>query len=78
MLNKKIKRLLIGTNNEGKLKEIKDLLPKNIKIYSTNKFKLNLAVEYVLIFFGSKSRISLNFPLLLVPIIKVFIFLFNI
>ena len=40
MLNKKIKRLLIGTNNKGKLKEIKDLLPKNIKIYSTNNFKL--------------------------------------
>jgi len=45
MLNKKIKRLLIGTNNEGKLKEIKDLLPKNIKIYSTNKFKLKSPKE---------------------------------
>ena len=40
MLKKKIKKLLIGTNNKGKLKEIKDLLPKNIKIYSTNNFKL--------------------------------------
>ena len=45
MLNKKIKRLLIGTNNKGKLKEIKDLLPKNIKIYSTNNFKLKSPKE---------------------------------
>ena len=41
MLNKKIKRLLIGTNNKGKLKEIRDLLPKNIKTLSTSDFKLN-------------------------------------
>tara|TARA_B100000989_G_scaffold165248_1_gene123517 strand:+ start:2224 stop:2826 length:603 start_codon:yes stop_codon:yes gene_type:complete len=40
MLNKKIKKLLIGTNNKGKLKEIKDLLPKKIKIYSTSDFNL--------------------------------------
>ena len=40
MLNKKIKKLLIGTNNKGKLKEIKDLLPKRIKILSTSTFKL--------------------------------------
>ena len=45
MLKKKIKRLLIGTNNKGKLKEIKDLLPKNIKIYSTNNFKLKSPKE---------------------------------
>ena len=41
MLNKKIKKLLIGTNNKGKLKEIRNLLPKNIKTYSTSDFKLN-------------------------------------
>ena len=40
MLNKKIKKLLIGTNNEGKLREIRNLLPKNIKIYSTSDFNL--------------------------------------
>ena len=40
MLKKKIKQLLIGTNNKGKLKEIRDLLPENIKIFSTSKFKL--------------------------------------
>jgi XTP/dITP diphosphohydrolase len=32
--------LLIGTNNKGKYKEIKDLLPKYIKTYSTSEFKL--------------------------------------
>ena len=37
---KKISKLLIGTNNNGKYKEIKDLLPKYIKTYSTSKFKL--------------------------------------
>ena len=45
MLNKKIKTLLIGTNNKGKLKEIRDLLPKSIKNYSTSKFKLKSPVE---------------------------------
>ena len=30
---KKIINLLIGTNNKGKLREIIDLLPKNIKIF---------------------------------------------
>ena len=40
MLKKKIKKLLIGTNNKGKLKEIRDLLPKNIVTLSTAEFKL--------------------------------------
>ena len=37
---KKISKLLIGTNNKGKYKEIRDLLPKYIKTYSTSDFKL--------------------------------------
>ena len=37
---KKIKEIIIGTNNKGKYKEIRDLLPKYIKTYSTSKFKL--------------------------------------
>jgi XTP/dITP diphosphohydrolase len=37
---KKILKLLIGTNNKGKYKEIKDLLPKYIITYSTSEFKL--------------------------------------
>jgi len=37
---KKISILLIGTNNKGKYKEIRDLLPKYIKTHSTSEFKL--------------------------------------
>jgi XTP/dITP diphosphohydrolase len=37
---KKISKLLIGTNNKGKYKEIKDLLPKYIKTHSTSEFKI--------------------------------------
>ena len=40
MKPKKISQLLIGTNNKGKLREIKALLPKNIKIFSTSDFSL--------------------------------------
>ena len=39
MQTKNIQSLLIGSNNQGKIKEIRDLLPKKIKIYSTNDFK---------------------------------------
>ena len=39
-MKKKISKLLIGTNNRGKYKEIKDLLPKYIKTHSTSEFKL--------------------------------------
>ena len=42
---KKILKLLIGTNNKGKFKEIKDLLPKYIKTYSTSEFKLKSPKE---------------------------------
>ena len=45
MLKKKIKKILIGTNNIGKLKEIKDLLPKNLEIYSTYDFKIKSPAE---------------------------------
>jgi len=42
---KKISKLLIGTNNKGKYREIKDLLPKYIKTYSTKEFKLKSPKE---------------------------------
>ena len=45
MSKQKIKQLLIGTNNNGKLREIKSLLPNYIKIYSTSNFKLKSPVE---------------------------------
>ena len=47
---KKISKLLIGTNNKGKYKEIKDLLPKYIKTYSTSDFKLKSPRENGLTF----------------------------
>ena len=42
---KKISNLLIGTNNRGKLKEIRALLPKYIKIYSTSDFDPKSPIE---------------------------------
>jgi len=45
MLKKKITKLLVGTNNKGKLKEIKDLLPKNLEIYSTSDLKIKSPIE---------------------------------
>jgi len=45
MLKKKIIKLLLGTNNKGKLKEIRDLLPKNLEILSTADFKIKSPVE---------------------------------
>ena len=45
MLKKKITKILIGTNNIGKLREIRDLLPKTLKIYSTSDFKIKSPTE---------------------------------
>ena len=45
MLMKKNSKLLVGTNNMGKLKEIADLLPKNLEIYSPSDFKIRSPVE---------------------------------
>ena len=45
MSKQRINKLLIGTNNKGKLREIKSLLPKSIKIYSTSEFNLKSPVE---------------------------------
>ena len=45
MQNIKIKKLLIGTNNKGKLKEIRNLLPKYIKTFSPIDFNLKSPKE---------------------------------
>ena len=45
MSKQKIDKLLIGTNNKGKLREIKSLLSKSIKIHSTSEFNLKSPVE---------------------------------
>ena len=41
----KILDLLIGSNNAGKIKEIKDLLPRKIKVVSANQYKLKSPKE---------------------------------
>ena len=40
MKNKKISKILIGTNNRGKLREIANLLPKKVIVFSTKDFNL--------------------------------------
>ena len=45
MSTQKINKLLIGTNNRGKLSEISSLLPKNIEIHSTSEFNLKSPIE---------------------------------
>ena len=45
MLNKKIKKILIGSNNPGKVKEIRDLLPKSVNIFSIKDFKIKSPIE---------------------------------
>ena len=42
---KKITKILVGTNNTGKLREIRSLLPKNLEIYSTSDFKIKSPIE---------------------------------
>ena len=68
MLSKK-KKILIGTNNKGKLKEIRDLLPKNIVTFSTLDFNLKSPTEngnsfmknslIKSMYFSKKNKISL-------------------
>tara|TARA_Y100000591_G_scaffold301593_1_gene295999 strand:+ start:497 stop:1099 length:603 start_codon:yes stop_codon:yes gene_type:complete len=45
MKNKKISKLIIGTNNKGKLREIRSLLPNYIKTLSTSNFDLKSPKE---------------------------------
>ena len=45
MSKKKILEIVIGSNNQGKLKDIKDLLPNNVKIFSPNDFNLKSPKE---------------------------------
>ena len=45
MKEKKIINILVGTNNDGKLREIKDLLPRNLTIFSPKDLKLSSPKE---------------------------------
>ena len=42
---KKITKILIGTNNKGKLSEIRALLPKKLEIYSPSRHKIQSPIE---------------------------------
>ena len=42
---KKIKDLFIGSNNQGKVREIKQLLPKHINVHSTIDYKIKSPKE---------------------------------
>ena len=45
MRKKKIIKIIVGTNNPGKLKEIRDLLPRKLIIYSPKGLKLESPKE---------------------------------
>jgi len=45
MLKKKIREIIVGSNNIGKIKEIRDLLPKSYKIFTPNDFNLRSPKE---------------------------------
>ena len=45
MLKKKINEIVIGSNNKGKIKEIRALLPKYCKIFTPKDFKLKSPKE---------------------------------
>ena len=45
MKTKKITEILIGSNNIGKVREIRALLPKKIKIFTTKSFNLSSPKE---------------------------------
>ena len=42
---KKVKKILLATNNPGKFRELKEILPKKIKYYKPKNFKLNEPIE---------------------------------
>ncbi len=45
MYKKKINSLVLGTNNQGKVREIKKLLPKNINLETPKKLNIKSPLE---------------------------------
>ena len=45
MYNKKIKKLILGTNNQGKVREIKNLLPKYVMLDTPKKYNIRSPKE---------------------------------
>ena len=77
MKKKKIINLFVGSNNQGKIKEIRDLLPKTVQILTPKYFNLKSLGLNTLYLLGNKSLISFIFPALLDPmIISLFFFLY--
>ena len=50
MLKKKLKEIVVGSNNDGKLREIRDLLPKYYKITSPKDYGLKSPKEDEILF----------------------------
>ncbi len=53
MLKKKNREIIIGSNNKGKIKEIRDLLPNYCKIFTPNDFNLRSPKENGKSFFAN-------------------------
>ena len=66
MFKKKIDNLLIGSNNQGKIDEFKELLPKSVKIHSAKAYNLSSPIENRKTFRGNsllkKIIITLKLP----------------
>ena len=45
MYKKKINKIVLGTNNQGKVREIKKLLPSKVKIDTPKRLKLRSPKE---------------------------------
>ena len=67
MLKKKIQKIVIGSNNKGKIKEIRDLIPKKYKIFTPRQFKLKSPVENGKSFKENSLIKAKNFSLKFVP-----------
>ena len=56
MAKLKIRKIFIGTNNKGKLREIKNLLPKNVKIHSTSRYPQDITSQQAEADYHCRSR----------------------
>ena len=62
MYIKKISELLIGTNNRGKLREIRELMPKHIKTRAVLNFRVNSPLENGSSFDERIQSVSESYP----------------
>ena len=57
---KKINKILIGTHNKGKFRELSFLLPKRLKKFSPKRFKIKPPIESGKSF-SSNSKLKANY-----------------